>query len=570
MAGAKVHFELFIRKSLKVGFVLELATEDRVKALEAAEEFLATRRAVAVKVSKETMDPETGEFQSISIFAKGDQSRPKAKAVVEDTGALCVSPQDLYSAHARERIGRLLDGWLVRNRATPFDLLHRPDLVEKLEASGTELQHAVQKIAVPEAQAKGLSVHEVIRTFTKLAEQAIERVLKHQRQGVFPDLRKEPFAAVAKRLVNDKDRGYLLGVGVANELAGAVSWKDKVDRLLDLADNAPTDTAARTLAFQVLEQPLAEILGARAGLADVLGNDLDLGGSLAALTRIAAPETVDAMVGMDPLVARLTPQLSGPAARLSNWLDSPHFESVRKALVRRVIEELRSPRRLRPNDPVGEIEIIRVLAMLLTASSGKMLSHDDIREAFTLRSAALVASDFVSSYLQACSLALEEVQALVRLAENITGAANKRQAAQWLAANITGLRFEREMREGPDSAAAKLTVLLELQRAIGRAGLQEAESDDLCAKLGDLGGVIEAESRLVASIARAPTTVGQRLALLLRLASCEAGPSGPVALRAKAEVLKLIKTPETRNELAGSPEAVARLRPLMQAAGLAA
>jgi hypothetical protein len=72
MLGAKVHFELFARKNLKGGFVLELATEDRAKALETASEYLANGRAIAVKVTKETMDPETGEFQSICIFNKGE------------------------------------------------------------------------------------------------------------------------------------------------------------------------------------------------------------------------------------------------------------------------------------------------------------------------------------------------------------------------------------------------------------------------------------------------------------------------------------------------------------------
>ena len=48
---------------------------------------------------------------------------------------------------------------------------------------------------------------------------------------------------------------------MAAYLADAKSWADKIDRLLDLADGAPTDPRARALAFEVLEQPLGEILG---------------------------------------------------------------------------------------------------------------------------------------------------------------------------------------------------------------------------------------------------------------------------------------------------------------------
>ncbi|MEJ0067341.1 MAG: hypothetical protein WDM85_19660 [Caulobacteraceae bacterium] len=50
----------------------------------------------------------------------------KKKKVVENREPLCVTPEDLYTVHARDRIGRLLDGWLARNHATAFELLHRP------------------------------------------------------------------------------------------------------------------------------------------------------------------------------------------------------------------------------------------------------------------------------------------------------------------------------------------------------------------------------------------------------------------------------------------------------------
>ena len=570
MDRTKVHFEVFVRKNDKAGFALGLATEDRAAALTHAEELMASKRAVAVKVTKETMDVATGQFQSVTILNRGEPAKPKSKTAVEDAGPLCVSPADLYSIHARERIGRLLEPWLLRHRATAFDLLHRPDLVEQLEASGVEIQHAVQKIAIPEAQAKGVSVHEVIRGFQKLIQRTIERILTHHRQAVFPDLAKEPFAEATARMTGDAEGAYKLGVGVAGALQTAQGWGEKVDRLLDLADRAPTEKKARSLAFQVLEQPLAEILGARAGLAEILGPELDLGGSLLALSRMAASVSVDALVAADPRVAHLTPPLSGPAARLANWLDSPHFDAVRRAIAKRVLGELTSPRRLRPGDPVGEIEVMRALAMVLTAAAGRILLSDDIKDAFAHRSQSLVTSDFVDGYLDQGQTALEDIQALIRLAENVAGGVNKRKAAQWLVANVTGPRFEREMRDGPEPPAAKLLALAELQRALGRVGLQDSDLGELCARVGAVGDAVEKAADLLGSIARANIAPGQKLAVLLKMAAGEAAPSGPVAARAKAEALKLFKTPQTRQILSDSPEALTRLMPLMQAAGLAA
>src|SRR5690606_32721957 len=99
----------------------------------------------------------------------------------------CAAPTDLYTPMAREVIGRVLETWLARHRATPYERLHRPDLVELLEASGVELQHAIQKVAVPESQATGQPVHEVVRHYQRLTDRACERILKAGRGG-FPDL----------------------------------------------------------------------------------------------------------------------------------------------------------------------------------------------------------------------------------------------------------------------------------------------------------------------------------------------------------------------------------------------
>jgi hypothetical protein len=107
-----------------------MATEDRARALESAHELMRDNRIVGVKVCKETLDEETREFKSVTIFADGVKEMVKKKKDNdEDEAPLCVAPSDLYTVHARERIGRLLDGWLNRKQVTPFELLHRADLV---------------------------------------------------------------------------------------------------------------------------------------------------------------------------------------------------------------------------------------------------------------------------------------------------------------------------------------------------------------------------------------------------------------------------------------------------------
>lgn len=570
MGGSTVHFEVFIRKVPGAAWTLDLATENRATALGAAQEMMAERRVAAVKVTKEVFDEDLREFQSIVIQKLGAAEVAPKSTPQSEAQPLCVAPQDLYTLHARERIGRLLETWLERNNATPFELLHRPDLVEKLEASGVDLQHAIQKIAIPEAHARSMSVHELIRVFHSLIERAVERLMRDHRKGALPNLDKEKFASAAERLAQDPDRGYLLGAGVAASIAPAKSWSDKVNRLLDLADAAPEKGVARALALSTIQQPLAEILEAKPGITDILGKGRDLGANLAAMTRLAAYDAVDRLIQLEGAVAKVMPVLSPQATRLAEWLVGDNFQDTRAAVGRRILRELVGPRRLCPGEAAREIDVLRALAMSLTAAAGKLLPLDEVQSAFTARSKMLVTGDFVEAYLGSGMTSYQEVEALIWLTENVIGAANKRQAGGWLKAVIASLRFEKEMSGGAENAGARLGQLAALQKAVGRCGLVPEDFQPLQEKLGDLGGHVEASAKLTQVVARANAPLLHRLTLLLKLASGENAPLGAAANRARAEALKLFKLDETRTELENAPDQMKKVRELIHQAGMAA
>jgi hypothetical protein len=572
MVGARVHFEVYVRSRPGASWALEMATENRTAAVDTAKQLMQEGKIAAVKVTKETMDDETREFQTVTIFKDGAVDSGKAEAARKDVEPLCVTPQDLYTIHARERIGRLLEDWLNRNHATAFELLHRPDLVEQLETSGTELQHAVQKIAIPEAQNRGISVHEIIRVFNALIERTIDRLLTDFRKGALPDVDKEGFAATAERLSNAPEKGYLLGAGVAASIAPARGWAEKVGRLLDLADAAPKKPSpARTLALATIAQPLAELLGAKPALDDILGKGLDMGGNLAAMTRLAAASAVDSLIKIEPSVAKVMPPLSPNAMRLAGWLEQEEFSHVRAAIGRRILRELNGPRRLRPGDAAAEIDVLRALAMSLTAAAGSILPLDDVQSAFSARSRMLVTGDFVEAYLGVGKSSRQEADALVWLTENVIGAANKRSAGRWLQAVVASLRFEKEvMAATGDTAAVRLASLAVLQRAVGACGLVDDDCDPIKAKLGVIGGLIESQAGLTRQLAKANAPAVQRLTLLLKLAGGESAPLGPAADRARVEAVKLIRQDDVRAELSQAPIQAEDMRDLIQRAGLAA
>jgi len=568
MPASDVHFEIFVRRYPDSSWTLKAATPVRLTALDTAKEMVDKGEVAAAKVTRETLDPETGEFHSLSILNLGAPERPRKVKAPEPTEPLCVSPQDLYTCHARERIGRLFETWLERHEATPFELLHRPDLVEQLEASGVEIAHAVQKIAVPEAHSRGASVAEMTKSFKSLGERAVERLMRDARKGL-PQVSPDTFAKVAQGLAKDPEGAYRLGCGVAMSLAPAKSWSEKVGLLLDLADAAPEQGSARKLALSVIAEPLEEIVGCQKGLDNVVGGGLDLGARLAAMSRLAAADVVDQLVKAEPSVAKVMPELSARAQRLAGWLTTEDFTGVRAAIGQRILRDLSGQRRLRPTDPVSEIDVIRGLAMALTAASGKLLPLDQVQAAFSARSKMLVTRDFVETYLGEDATVQEEAEALVWLTENIIGAGNKREAGRWLNSLVFSLRFEKECRD-THHPAMRLAELAKLQRAVARCGLIEEAYKPIQDKLGEIGDLVEADAKLIAMTLRATVPALSRLTALLKLACGEACPLGPAADRARTEALKLARNDETRAELTVAPEQVDAIRDLLKHASLAA
>jgi len=575
VSRSPVHYEVFARRTPQSSWVLEMATEDRALALQSAEDWLAARNAAAVRVTKELFDQESGEFSSVTLMTKGVPEGRKKLRLAPETDSVCTTPQDLYSLHARDKVGRLLEDWLRRNGVTPFELLHRPDLAERLDAADGELLHVVQKLAIPESHETGQDLHELMRRWRALIDRATARLIADGRRKLFPDLDPASWMATIDRLKDHPERAYVLGGAIARVLAGEKRPSVKLERLLVYGrllsdDMFEADWSDREWALQVLEVPVVELFAARAALNDILGHEADLGTSLAVLTRMAAGAEVDLIARHDAKVGAMIPPLAGVLAGYHDLIVKGCFPNLSYNISKRLMHELKGVRRLKPGDPDGEIEILRSLALCLMAAGREEHQRDDIKEAFVERSKMLVSTDFVDALTKAARSPAEEIEKLVWLCENVVGGANKRQAARWLIGAIGALKFERDMRDPSKPPMGRLATLAQLQRRIQRAQLPDRDSDDAVAKLGQLGGLVAADTHLLAQLVKAPTAPLQKLSVLLSLAAGQTGPLGPVADAAKSEALKLLRAPEVRQMLATQPQAVAALKPMIQAAGLAA
>ena len=148
----EIHYEVFRRVGAKGGWTLHEVVSTRDGAITMAQELMAAEKATGVKVVKETYNDDTGDYLTLKIFEEG-HNQVKVEPAQEDAphALPCFKPDDLYSYHARATMSRLLADYLSRNKITITELIHRADMLEKLEATGTVYQHAIQKVAVAQA-----------------------------------------------------------------------------------------------------------------------------------------------------------------------------------------------------------------------------------------------------------------------------------------------------------------------------------------------------------------------------------------------------------------------------------
>src|SRR5262249_28872364 len=159
--------------------------------------------------------------------------------------------------------------WLKRQGIVPFELLHRPDLAEKLEATGTELQHVVQKLAVPEAGETGQDLHELMRRWRALIDKSVTRLITDGRKNAFPDIVPSTLLATLDKLSGQPEKGYLFGGALAKVLGTDNRPAAKLEKLLLFANVLAEGLPGREWAMHVLEAPVVEIFAARSSLNDV-------------------------------------------------------------------------------------------------------------------------------------------------------------------------------------------------------------------------------------------------------------------------------------------------------------
>lgn len=525
----EIHYEVFRRVGAKGGWTLHEVVSTRDGAITMAQELMAAEKATGVKVVKETYNDDTGDYLTLKIFEEG-HNQVKVEPAQEDAphALPCFKPDDLYSYHARATMSRLLADYLSRNKITITELIHRADMLEKLEATGTVYQHAIQKVAVAQAASTTTPVQQIVKSLNELTTQAFNRVYRDQRKGLFPNPHPEQFAELATKMAGQGDASYIFNGALAQHLKDARGWDEKVLLLITVMEKAPSEDAPRKLVLSSIDAILAEILNGSAALHELMGKSENLAGALSNL--------VSLFLGKAPDDAK-----SGLAALTQNFA-ADSLPEARTAVANRIVAEFKSNKRLCPDNMVDELKALRSIANRLVMGVGKYLSHEDLVVAFTLRSKRLVTQEALGGHI-AEAAPDDKLDRILFVEDNIIGVENKRQLASFVLPILTSAAFENHFQNPKLPLLQRLQRLAQLQSRVRRSGFVDVTREEIAGKMDALAVAMEARGKLFESISGRTTNPVEKAQTLLRLATGGVLTEGALSAKAREMILGYLSQP---------------------------
>jgi len=532
MPAGKVHYEVFAKKHRKAGWSLAEARPDREDAIEFAKKLLTNLPTGSVRVSKERFDEEHRTFRSITIFEEGAEKFEKEEDKTGDGSLPCLSPDDLTNPSARDTMSRVLNEWFVRKQVTPMELMHSPEQAEDLEGGGTELQHAIQKVAVASARDGDSTVHAYVKQLHDLTQKAFDRIYKDGKSGKLPRFSKyKTYAALVDEFASEKSP-YKIRAALADRLSDERGFGKKLNVLTEFSSELPETDPARKVGIEQLDIFIAEILGFDSGLMALIGSSGELGDEVQRLADIFdGTDDAESLAGAPANARTIT--------RLMKTIELP---STKTAIASALLERLRRPRRMRPTDVMAEVKLARKLAQKLVMVQGPDLGVEALQDAFAKRSARLLTPETIGDFLNDCADPDQEIDRLLALEENIVGAQNKRKLAGYIRAALGNHKTEGWFVSGEGRAIDRLHRLTGFQTKALKANYPDEDKQALSAAFDALGQKVLERSGLLDSIADSSQPVLDRASSLLKLVTCGAIPAGKCAAAAQQKALRLIRS----------------------------
>lgn len=554
MSNKETHFELFLRKSPKVGWTLNDAVKDRQTALERAKTLLRSYPNGGVRIIKEAHNKAENSYDSVVVTTLGNCDEPrkgKSRTFTPQNPGSCVSASDMSSPAARKTYLEVLPRFLEAHRILPGELVYRTDLLERLEASGSEITAAIQRVAIARA-AGGDDLHGIARQLHDLANQAINIAFKDKKAGAFLKYEGSLEEVIYQARRKESPRKALASA-FADKLMKATNWPDKLNSLLEIWREAEQLLENdRRLANELLSDLFSEWIEVPGALNAILGDTRDAGDVVDRLIAVLEPKPKSK--DMPNPLGRL------PAAQtLAEAIHLGLLPSARNTIITRIFNEISSNRRLITGSLLLEFQMLkkfgdRLVVVLQTNRRAEMY------DAFCARSKRLMATDTVEAFLEDF-IPIERPRMLLQLGDNLVGHEARAKLAALVRGFIGQPAFEAAVLNDKGNTMMVLSTLRQTQLKLLSSGLPEMDRIHGAQDIDSLAVRLVSQSQIIRQVARKAGSPVLASIALFRMAS-EALPKGRSAVLAASAAGKLLRSDDAQIAIKGNADLKSTLRDL--------
>lgn len=511
---------------------------NRRKALESVPAIVEEGTSISIKVI-EVHRTRDGRASSRSEILEHDCSEPLAPSILVPA-IWCQSPKDLYKPEARELIGNVLSDLLRRWSLTPIELLYSPNELRRVMSQGRTLQFAVQQIAILLSKDNPHPVTAIIREINSLVETTVNQIFEERKQTPLPNIIQSDLSTIIDELDASEDPGHILSGAIAAELSTIGSPVEKVHHLTKLAGTLPTGSRIYSECMDCIDEFIAEQLTPAANLTKLLGEHPDLGSALMYIANLCAGNSGELHTeDLDHVI-------------ISRFVGGQKLPKTRKILVKRVLDQFSSQKRLSNGSIESEIALTDKLSAFLKEeceqAGNKAMLTEGLRKRFKLISS----DNIIGQYFEECGPPLQRLTGLVELANWLTDESSRDTLTGYFRAVVTSNAFQAIFLDGQSPIVSRLLQLRDIQEELAKSALKTEDRDRLVEEVGRLAGEVVTRDKFFLNLDKSPTSLSKKAEALIRMLATNSLPAGQCVEVAKQRINRYIRHPDFLDDLVGN------------------
>ncbi len=434
---------------------------------------------------------------------------------------ICREPNDLFTPAAKRVIGRLCRDFLDASVLTPTELLHAPDKQHLYLNRGTEYQAAVQKAAMAQAQAARQNVAQRVRELFNLVDAAVRHSAERLKAKPPADIDPAGFAAfvaTTRKAEMTEAHDFFVNAALAQHLAPAKTWLEKIERLRLLADGSKDPATV----LPIVDDLLAEILESKAALRELFGPSDNMGRFLEAV--------VDLLTSPQPAALDMP-----EAKKIRDLLGRHALPESRATLLRQLRRGIEAKTPLANGMPPADLNAhLSLLDALIKA--GEAAGGENTIDQFGQRMARVLSVDTLAGAMRDMKRVDDKLIRALEIHRRLATSPGRLQVRQYVDFLFETERLVLTIGKEPEPIAQKLQRITKVHDALVTSGLSGVALSKHAEPLVALQSDLVRDNKLFERIEREKTTPAARALVLLDLCAGGAFIQGANLRAAHSEI----------------------------------